>query len=104
MSGPHDAGHYNSTTWETGFFVSQNGSWNSPYGHFFLEWYSGLLVNHADRILASVSEVLNRHGRPRVFKAVQEVRRGGPRGGARTSGMGQTSAQGCDAPMCARRV
>jgi beta-amylase len=37
--GPHDAGHYNSRSWETGFFVSQGGNWQSEYGHFFLSWY-----------------------------------------------------------------
>jgi beta-amylase len=37
--GPHDAGHYNSRSWETGFFVSQGGNWQSEYGHFSLSWY-----------------------------------------------------------------
>ena len=64
--GPHDAGSYNSRSWETGFFVSQGGSWSSEYGGFFLGWYSGLLVAHADRVLGAASEVLARRGRPRV--------------------------------------
>lgn len=38
LSGPHDAGHYNSSSWETSFFTSQGGSWSTPYGHFFLSW------------------------------------------------------------------
>lgn len=71
--GPHDAGNYNSYCWETGFFVSQGGNWDTPYGHFFLSWYSGLLVKHADRVLTAASEVLNKHGRPRVFSACREV-------------------------------
>jgi len=73
LSGPHDAGHYNSSSWETGFFVSQGGSWSAPYGHFFLSWYSGLLVKHAERILTAAQQVLNRHGRPRVFRALKEA-------------------------------
>lgn len=71
--GPHDAGHYNSRSWETGFFVSQGGNWQTEYGHFFLSWYSGLLVRHARRILGVAAEVLNKPGRPRMIKAVQEV-------------------------------
>lgn len=70
--GPHDAGHYNARSWETGFFVSQGGSWTSPYGHFFLSWYSGLIVKHADRILSAAAQVLNKKGRPRVFKSSKE--------------------------------
>ncbi len=74
LSGPHDAGHYNSSSWETGFFVSQGGNWNSPYGHFFLTWYSGLLVKHAERILSAAQQVLNKRGRPRIFRVLKEVR------------------------------
>lgn len=37
--GPHDAGHYNSRSWDTGFFKSQGGRWQSDYGHFFQSWY-----------------------------------------------------------------
>lgn len=73
LSGPHDAGHYNSSSWETGFFVSQGGSWSTPYGHFFLSWYSGLLVRHAERILTAAQQVLNKHGRPRIFRTLKEV-------------------------------
>lgn len=73
LSGPHDAGHYNSSSWETGFFVSQNGSWNTAYGHFFLSWYSNMLLEHADRVLSSAAEVLNKHGRPRVFNSMRDV-------------------------------
>ena len=87
LSGPHDAGHYNSSSWETGFFVSQGGSWSTPYGHFFLSWYSGLLLDHANKILTPATEVLNKHGRPRVFKGLQEVR---------SSNAGQLSMQAVD--------
>lgn len=34
----------------TEFFRSKNGSWNSPYGKFFLEWYSRMLILHGERI------------------------------------------------------
>ncbi|WIA44381.1 hypothetical protein OEZ86_007152 [Tetradesmus obliquus] len=74
--GPHDAGHYNSRSWETGFFVSQGGNWQSEYGHFFLSWYSGLLVRHARRVLGAAADVLNKPGRPRMLKAVRECEAG----------------------------
>src|SRR5688500_1586579 len=75
LSGPHDAGHYNSSSWDTGFFISHGGSWDSPYGHFFLSWYSGLLVKHTERILSAAQQVLNKNGRPRIFKVLKEVGR-----------------------------
>jgi beta-amylase len=59
--------------------VSQGGSWASEYGDFFLDWYSGLLVQHCDRVLGAAAQMLNRKGRPRVFMAYQEVG-GGCRG------------------------
>ncbi|KAM1736627.1 hypothetical protein ACFX12_014966 [Malus domestica] len=34
----------------TEFFRSDDGSWNTSYGTFFLEWYSGMLVLHGERI------------------------------------------------------
>ncbi|XVF10951.1 hypothetical protein REPUB_Repub07fG0227500 [Reevesia pubescens] len=51
-SGPHDSGHYKQFPGETGFFPS-DGTWNTEYGQFFLEWYSGKLLEHGDRILAA---------------------------------------------------
>lgn len=51
LSGPHDAGNYNSKPWETGFFVSQGGSWDAEYGRFFLDWYSSNLLRHAEKLL-----------------------------------------------------
>ncbi|KAG1661170.1 hypothetical protein FOA52_002622 [Chlamydomonas sp. UWO 241] len=76
LSGPHDAGHYNSSSWETGFFVSDGGSWSTPYGHFFLSWYSGMLSRHAQKVLTRASDILNSAGRPRVFKALREAQDG----------------------------
>ncbi|XP_011621487.1 beta-amylase 3, chloroplastic [Amborella trichopoda] len=48
--GPHDSGQYNQFPEETGFF-RRDGTWNSDYGNFFLQWYSNMLLNHGDRIL-----------------------------------------------------
>jgi beta-amylase len=66
--GPHDAGSYNSQAWETGFFVSDSGSWNTEYGRFFLGWYSQCLLDHADRVLGAASKALANKG-PRTFKS-----------------------------------
>ena len=68
LSGPHDSGNYNSHAWETGFFVSQGGSWDSEYGRFFLSWYSGLLLKHADRLLGAAATALRSRGRPAKAK------------------------------------
>jgi hypothetical protein len=35
---------------------------------------SGLLVRHARRVLGAAADVLNKPGRPRMLKAVREVR------------------------------
>ncbi|GAB4819848.1 hypothetical protein N2152v2_006894 [Parachlorella kessleri] len=58
-SGPHDAGNYNSAPEETGFFCSWGGSWDSPYGRFFLSWYSGALLEHGDRMLRAATSIFN---------------------------------------------
>ncbi|XWS49636.1 hypothetical protein CRYUN_Cryun12cG0020200 [Craigia yunnanensis] len=50
--GPHDSGHYKQFPEETGFF-RRDGTWNTEYGQFFQEWYSGKLLEHGDRILAA---------------------------------------------------
>ena len=71
--GPHDCGNYNSAAWETGFFVSDGGSWSTEYGHFFLSWYSRQLLQHADRVLGAAAAALNKRGRPRKAMAVKEV-------------------------------
>jgi len=44
---PVSSGHYNSRSWETGFFVSHGGNWQSEYGHFFLSWYRCVVCNPA---------------------------------------------------------
>ncbi|KAL6656517.1 hypothetical protein ACP70R_007343 [Stipagrostis hirtigluma subsp. patula] len=48
--GPDNAGHYNSEPNLTGFFCD-GGDYDSYYGRFFLNWYSQVLVDHADRVL-----------------------------------------------------
>ncbi|XP_008794866.1 beta-amylase 3, chloroplastic [Phoenix dactylifera] len=59
--GPHDAGHYNQFPEDTGFF-RREGTWNSDYGKFFLEWYSGKLLGHGDRILAAAEGIFRGTG------------------------------------------
>nr|XP_051189812.1 beta-amylase 2, chloroplastic-like isoform X2 [Lolium perenne] len=47
---PDNAGHYNSEPNNTGFFCD-GGDYDSYYGRFFLNWYSQVLLDHADRVL-----------------------------------------------------
>ncbi|KAF5464259.1 hypothetical protein F2P56_014350 [Juglans regia] len=49
--GPDNAGFYNSAPHETGFFCD-GGDYDSYYGRFFLKWYSHVLIDHGDRVLA----------------------------------------------------
>ena len=48
--GPIGSGNLMHNPEQTEFFKSDNGSWNTPYGNFFLEWYSGLLLLHGERM------------------------------------------------------
>ncbi|QDZ21837.1 beta-amylase [Chloropicon primus] len=75
--GPHDSGNYTKCPWETGFFHPQNGSYNTEYGNFFLEWYSDSLIDHGDRVLTSVSEVVRSHNSWSQQMAVQFLREDG---------------------------
>lgn len=70
--GPHDAGSYNSLSWETGFF-RQNGTYKSAYGHFFLSWYSSRLVRHADKVLSRISNIVNKQGELKSIKKISKV-------------------------------
>ncbi|CAL9061322.1 unnamed protein product [Musa banksii] len=54
--GPIGASNFPQNPEETAFFKS-DGSWNTPYGQFFLEWYSGLLLLHGER-LCMVADVI----------------------------------------------
>ncbi|KAJ0963097.1 hypothetical protein J5N97_028219 [Dioscorea zingiberensis] len=40
----------------TSFFKS-DGSWNSAYGRFFLEWYSGMLLLHGERLCLATNAI-----------------------------------------------
>jgi beta-amylase len=59
--GPTNAGYYNNWSEETEFFCSEGG-WNSPYGEFFLQWYSNMLLNHGERILAEAESIFHKSG------------------------------------------
>jgi beta-amylase len=61
ISGPHDAGQYNQFPEDTGFF-RREGTWKGEYAQFFMEWYSGKLVEHGDRILAAAKGVFQKTG------------------------------------------
>merc|ERR1711977_184824 len=64
--GPHDAGQYNDCPWDTGFFHPQTGSYDTPYGRFFLAWYSNLLIEHGGRVLKAITEVVREQCPPEM--------------------------------------
>ncbi|KAK9841794.1 hypothetical protein WJX81_003713 [Elliptochloris bilobata] len=77
-SPPRDgAGSYDFAPWETEFFaLSNSGGWLQPYGKFFLEWYSGELVRHAEDVLDAVlpvvrEDVVNANSIPPVDVAIK---------------------------------
>jgi beta-amylase len=55
---PTNAGDYNNRPKETGFFCSED-DWDSPYGKFFLQWYSGMLLYHGERILKEAKSIFH---------------------------------------------
>ncbi|KAK4784413.1 hypothetical protein SAY86_018781 [Trapa natans] len=57
LGGPHDAPFYDQTPDSNRFFKDHGGSWETPYGDFFLKWYSQELVSHASRLLSLASSV-----------------------------------------------
>lgn len=61
-TGPTDAGHYNNWPEDTQFFRREGGGWNSSYGEFFLGWYSQMLLDHGERILASAKSIYENEG------------------------------------------
>ncbi|XP_057475120.1 beta-amylase 3, chloroplastic-like [Actinidia eriantha] len=61
ISGPNDSGQYNQFPEDTTFF-RRDGTWNNDYGQFFLEWYSGMLLEHGDRILAAANSIFQGTG------------------------------------------
>lgn len=52
LGGPHDAPTYDQSPNSNNFFSDHGGSWESPYGDFFLSWYSNQLIAHGDRLLS----------------------------------------------------
>ncbi|KAL2530722.1 Inactive beta-amylase 9 [Forsythia ovata] len=52
LGGPHDAPGYDQSPMSSSFFSEHGGSWEMPYGDFFLSWYSSQLISHGDRILS----------------------------------------------------
>ncbi|XWS09670.1 hypothetical protein CRYUN_Cryun39dG0009000 [Craigia yunnanensis] len=58
--GPQNAGCYNSLPSGVPFFEEGQESFLSDYGRFFLEWYSGRLICHADAILAKAAKILKK--------------------------------------------
>ncbi|KAH9317109.1 hypothetical protein KI387_018878 [Taxus chinensis] len=60
-SGPHDSGHYNQFPEDAGFF-RREGTWDTDYGRFFLQWYSQTLLAHGDRLLAAAAGVFRGTG------------------------------------------
>ncbi|XP_058095847.1 beta-amylase 1, chloroplastic-like [Magnolia sinica] len=54
--GPLGASNLMQNPEETSFFRS-NGSWNTPYGRFFLEWYSGMLLLHGERLCMAADTI-----------------------------------------------
>ena len=67
LSGPHDAPRYHESPNSCGFFRERGGSWETPYGDFFLSWYAGQLVGHGDRVLGVASAVFG--GKPAELSA-----------------------------------
>ncbi|KAK6251483.1 Glycoside hydrolase [Theobroma cacao] len=55
--GPVGASNLIQNPENTDFFGSDNGSWNTPYGKFFLEWYSGMLLWHGEIICREAESI-----------------------------------------------
>ncbi|KAK6935062.1 Glycoside hydrolase, family 14 [Dillenia turbinata] len=59
--GPHDSGQYNQFPEDTAFF-RREGTWKTEYGQFFLEWYSGKLLDHGDKVLEVAERIFHGTG------------------------------------------
>ncbi|KAK4798045.1 hypothetical protein SAY86_030371 [Trapa natans] len=62
LGGPHDAPRYDQMPDSNSFFKDHGGSWETPYGDFFLKWYSQELVSHGSRLLSLASSVFGDTG------------------------------------------
>ncbi|KAK1297069.1 hypothetical protein QJS10_CPB15g01059 [Acorus calamus] len=60
-SGPGNAGSYNSFPSGVPFFEGGVESFLSDYGCFFLDWYSGRLICHADAIISVAANIFNKY-------------------------------------------
>eukprot|EP00803_Ostreobium_quekettii_P005528 evm.model.scf_1360EXC.4 EVM.evm.TU.scf_1360EXC.4 scf_1360EXC:29335-34456(-) len=70
--GPHDSGHYNNSPEEAPFFAA-HGSWDTPYGQFFLNWYCGSLLKHGDSVLSIANRVFSPKLRRRLHQEVDDL-------------------------------
>ncbi|KAG5240729.1 hypothetical protein OIU77_011573 [Salix suchowensis] len=61
-TGPTDAGNYNNWPEDTRFFRKEGGGWTSPFGEFFLSWYSQMLLDHGERLLSSANGIFENTG------------------------------------------
>ncbi|KAJ7960931.1 Beta-amylase [Quillaja saponaria] len=59
--GPQNTCCYDSLPSEVPFFEEGGEGFQSDYGCFFLEWYSGSLIRHADAILAKAANLLKKY-------------------------------------------
>eukprot|EP00898_Chlorokybus_atmophyticus_P005643 jgi/Chlat1/607/Chrsp103S00957 len=58
------AGSYDFAPWETEFFALTSGAgFLTEYGKFFMEWYSGVLVRHAEDILDALLPAIGHPGK-----------------------------------------
>lgn len=62
LGGPHDAPSYNEAPISNNFFKDHGGSWESPYGDFFLSWYASELASHGNRLLSLASSTFGDTG------------------------------------------
>eukprot|EP00253_Pinus_taeda_P016413 PITA_16413 len=58
---PRDSRNYSQIPEDAGFFRGE-GTWNTDYGRFFLNWYSEMLLAHGDRILSAAEGIFRASG------------------------------------------
>jgi beta-amylase len=60
--GPSNAGSYRDhPTHPNSFFTDGHENWSSPYGNFFLSWYSKILIKHGEDILIEAKRVFKNY-------------------------------------------
>ncbi|KAG6596763.1 Inactive beta-amylase 4, chloroplastic, partial [Cucurbita argyrosperma subsp. sororia] len=75
--GPQNAGGYNSSLSAAPFFKEGDENFLSDYGHFFLEWYSGRLIHHADAILEKAAQLLKKYKKNNLPSVILVAKLGG---------------------------